>query len=416
MFLLVVSIIKFLFRRQSQGIHRIVRHSTSDNSLILQQIKQAPLVVILFLTHTSMISQPELWVRWKMETIGQHDSKNVLFVIHSPEEPKQNGEEGYRQFVWLGNRNLKNPIHMGKTSWCSPSIVYETLRAYNTILQEWFPSSSIEVEKRGCIALVSGFDIPIKAVSTFFEMKDSSYYYNQDHIRVIERPNEPYPNCHPQWMILSVKTIRQKVCYWLGDNETHWKNMIQEFVSNMVRFAKTKSLCLDNRWFFIYQADKEKDRRKNEGTTFSYDMNNSSPFEWRYNVLHTKYKESLWRSILHVAQTQPTVCFYRKVHSEFPITDSIINSFFLPLWNGQISTLSPLPQVINDQEGKEGKWQKTRKTTISNNFTTLFENMEKIEKYWQSEKTLQSKNNWIELFQTCNYDVEEYCRRLDNFT
>jgi len=120
----------------------------------MRQQQNRRLVIILFLAHDG-VSQPDVWESWRSYSL-QSTSDNILFYVHSPISSPEYCKEFCDKY--------RLPISFGETRWCQVSLVFEFLRALESIVGKHNKTSA------SCkIYLVSGNDIPIKNGSLLFE-------------------------------------------------------------------------------------------------------------------------------------------------------------------------------------------------------------------------------------------------------
>jgi len=358
------------------------------------------LVVILFLSHDSIISQQHVWSEWRGFSIAAAKDREMLFVVHSPSKPKF---DTAGEFLWLGD--APDPCVMGPTSWCSPAIVYEQLRAYRAILQ-WL---QLPEDRQGCVCLVSGNDIPILSGARLFEAQ----FQKQDHVMwcVMER-RAPHQYAHSQWLSLTLHTTRNKVEELLGNNESAFASMVCGVLALGVRLIDYTTVCLDNMWFtWNWTGPQDAIGVIKMAITISETppgKRMGSPVEWTH-ANQVLAGQSLWKT-LYDHRNYPAL-FYRKVKPSYHITQMDIYQYLIPMWNGnKISAymLSPIAdmQQIQDRSTSEKSNSYYKAIRMINNVMTVND----VADNDQAREEFVARHS--EMLRSNNYDIVEFAKYL----
>ena len=176
--------------------------------------------------------------------------KNITFVVHSPDEPKNGAEFCKKYSIGFYNSN---------TNWCGSSLIYVFLQCIKKIIDMY---KSYD-EKQTCIYLVSGSDIPIVPADALFglvslqedgEKNKQPYDSKICQIRKFKSDDNYEYNVDAQWVALNLKDakalykimIKDKVFYflkqkWLEDLRKE-KDMIRcpdnHFISTAINWNK----------------------------------------------------------------------------------------------------------------------------------------------------------------------------------
>lgn len=276
-------------------------------------------ILVLFIAHEG-ITQPDVWKLWKT-MMPLYD---VRFHVVCPNDPKYGTDLCMEHQLSV----------MGKTSWGSFSIVYETIKALCKISRLYRTN---ERWKRTFI--VSGYDIPIRNLDTMkFREKDE----------IVSRRDIGNYFTHSQWMCLTAPFVN-----YISDRYTdHHDLMLELFHDCLLLNLQNPSLAPDELWLnFVGWNKKYFSRQYISLPTFHDNLRPISPIQWKDLRLKqyvntgdgSGYRINLIQAIYRSRESECT--FERKIspHVVFP-REFLIHLFLdKDLLSGSVQHVDPSP-------------------------------------------------------------------------
>jgi hypothetical protein len=220
--------------------------------------EKTKIAIILFLAHEG-VTQPLLWEKWKdlFESESIYKNYKIIYKVHCPYYVKY-GSDFCKKY------KLKKLLFL-KTSWCSPSLVYEYIRCLRHITEhvpEYKNNSDV------LILLTSGYDIPIAPPHRLFR----NNFNKLNHLCM----NEFDTNI--QWIALTKKLVTKVVDYFTD-----------EIFRQFLLFNLTNGGCSDEtflKFFFTeniqtYVALSLEQKQNCVERDFRQKRNDPSPILWK---------------------------------------------------------------------------------------------------------------------------------------
>jgi len=280
------------------------------------------IIVILMLSHKEP-SQPKLWDEWlKQSRQTLSENQKLVFYVHTLQELCPTD---FYESYGLG-------LKFGSTSWCSPSIVYEYLKALCDVVK----NPEIRHAKDCLICLVSGDDIPIA---------NGSFLFTDDIIKQDNIPSVQGGGGHSQWIWLTRDTAMALVQQYLIPNSNQFMHIFLNTLQKRIE-DETYKKCLDETFLYDYHFDDIYRTANHKRRTENWKLNRMGPIEWEdwasiYPLERGRMKGffTLEQAILIGLLINQELFFFRKVMSSVDCASHF--GFFQFLWS------IPRPTITN---------------------------------------------------------------------